>query len=217
MGKTVDVLGQTFGRWTVVSRQGSNARNAALWLCVCECGQQRLLPSDTLRSGASKSCGCAKAELNRLASTTHGKYNTPEYSTWRMMIDRCENPRGGGYPAYGGRGIRVCPEWREDFAVFLADVGERPTPKHTLERVDNDGHYEPGNCKWITRYEQARNRRSNRFLTHQGEVLCITDWSIRTGISVSGLAYRLDKLKWSVDRALTTPLCRTYSNRGNKI
>lgn len=114
------------------------------------------------------------------------------YSVWQHMIGRCTNPNGGrSWANYGGRGIRVCERWRDSFEEFLSDMGPRPSSGHSIDRIDNDGNYEPGNCRWATLAEQARNRRGNLRITHNGETLCVRDWSVRTGIGETTLAYRL--------------------------
>lgn len=122
------------------------------------------------------------------------------------MQTRCHNPNSEDYPNYGGRGIRVCERWRTDFAAFLADMGPRPSSRHSIDRFPNqDGNYEPGNCRWATAKEQQNNRRNNNFLTHAGLTLTITEWSLRTGLSRQTILHRL-KRGQSVSRALTEPV-----------
>lgn len=133
-----------------------------------------------------------------------GRRLTPEYRAYRHMIDRCCAPGTKQYHDYGGRGITVCERWRASYLAFLADVGRRPTPKHTIGRIDNDGHYCPENCEWQTREQQASNRRSNRFVTHDGVTLTIAQWAKKLGIDRSTLHWRLGRSGWPVERALTT-------------
>jgi hypothetical protein len=128
---------------------------------------------------------------------------TPEYSSWRSALQRCCDPTFVYYSYYGGRGITVCERWR-DFSNFYADMGPRPTPQHTLDRIDNDGPYAPKNCRWATRQEQARNRRSNRMLTHNGETLCLSEWAERIDLPANALYMRLYN-GWSTEQALTRP------------
>lgn len=125
---------------------------------------------------------------------------------WRAMIARCHNPKAQNFAYYGGRGIAVCDRWRESFDNFLADVGFRPGPDYTLDRRNNDGPYSPGNCGWATKTEQARNRRSNHILEFMGARKSLTEWAETTGLPAATIEQRLRKLKWTVERALMTPL-----------
>ena len=135
----------------------------------------------------------------------HGQFGTPEYNAWRSMLKRCYSQSSASYARYGGRGIAVCQAWRMSFATFLQDVGKRPTPRHSLGRIDNDGHYEASNVRWETAKQQQANRRSVRILELRGERLCLADWSARLSIPRSTLLARL-KRGWSHDAALTTPI-----------
>lgn len=157
--KLIDLTGQTFGRLTVTGRAKSRPGGEARWHCACGCGGSATANGSDLRRGHTTSCGCVMKQINRAAKTTHGGRGMPEYEIWCSMIKRCENPNHHAYARYGGRGIAVCPGWRADFAVFLRDVGHRPNPELSLDRLDNDGNYEPGNVRWATAKEQAANRR----------------------------------------------------------
>ena len=134
----------------------------------------------------------------------HGMSQTPEYYAWRAMKHRCSAEQSPDYKYYGARGIRVCDRWLK-FQNFYADMGKRPSSEHSLERIDNNGNYEPTNCKWATRREQTVNRRRNRFLTFQGRTLTIADWARETGLSHDCIWRRIDN-DWSVEKALTTPV-----------
>jgi hypothetical protein len=156
----VDLTGLRFGRVVVLARAGRvGVRRDARWRCRCDCGTETVIRADRLRDGTTRSCGC----LHRPHGEAHGRGVLPgtvEYRTWEDMITRCTNPRTKGWPHYGGRGITVCDRWRDRFAAFLADMGRRPSPAHSLDRFpNNDGNYEPGNCRWATWSEQMRNRR----------------------------------------------------------
>ena len=132
------------------------------WECVCDCGAVRTVQEPHLKNGHTKSCGCLAAEINKEIHTTHGRYSDlriPEFFVWKSMIQRCENKKCKDYPRYGGRGIKVHPQWVKSFETFISDVGRKPFDRYSLERKDNDGNYEPGNVKWANDFEQARNRR----------------------------------------------------------
>lgn len=142
------------------------------WLCRCDCGTDKVVRSCKLLSGNTKSCGCLQREVRygRTHAVKHGMYKSPEYAAWRSMLKRCHLPTSHNYSNYGERGITVCQRWRDSFEAFLADIGRRPTERHSLDRYpDNDGSYEPSNCRWATASEQARNRRTNVVVTAFGK------------------------------------------------
>jgi hypothetical protein len=134
------------------------------------------------------------------------KNRKPEYTVWAAMIRRCENPRSTSYPYYGARGITVCEEWRHSFVRFLADMGERPSDKHSLERIDNDQGYSPENCRWTTHRSQCWNRRSSRLITCDGETRCLAEWAEITGIHPNTIERRISVTGWSPERAIHTPV-----------
>lgn len=209
----MDLTGQRFGRLVAVEylgqripkRSGNRGgkRERSHWRCMCDCGSEHTTTADSLKAGA-KSCGCVFRELDGY----HGKMDTPEYSVWQAMIQRCTNRSNPGYASYGGRGISVCDRWRHDFLAFLSDMGERPESGFgrsnlSIDRINNDGNYEPENCRWATSFEQDRNKRSNRMIEFRGETKCLMDWSRETGINYVTIINRLNS-GWTTEDALTT-------------
>lgn len=201
------LIGKTFNRLTVVETLHRNARYEMLLLCSCSCGGSVTVPYPRLKSGNTKSCGCLQPEVVRStgrAQRTHGGSNTPTYETYRSMIDRCYNPNTPGYAYWGGRGITVCPQWLEGYAAFKRDMGTRPKGK-TLDRYpNNDGNYEPGNCRWATPSEQGRNTRATRYLTIQGVTKPLIEWSEEFSVCSTTILDRLHR-GWPVEEAIRTP------------
>lgn len=191
-----DLAGKQFGKWTVIA-EVRNPGDRLRWECQCDCGQKNTIETHKLLSGRTKSCGC-----NFTGRTLHR-----EYTSWWKMIRRCHHPQTTGYENYGGRGIAVCDRWRASFENFLADMGPRPHKEATIERENNDGNYEPGNCRWATRLEQGRNKRNNIFIEWNGQRKCLTEWAETTGINYGTLRKRL-QLGWSVEKTLSTPVSR---------
>lgn len=166
-----DITGQTFGRLTAVECLGPYRAKPASepklkWRCLCQCGAEVEVVAQSLRNGLTKSCGCYNRQNSAIRRTTHGRSKSPEYRSWRHAIERCTDPKNRAWKDYGGRGIRVCGEWLHDFAAFFAHIGPKPSPRHTIDRIDNDGHYEPGNVRWATPHQQVANRRPLKRRTH---------------------------------------------------
>lgn len=184
-----DLTGLKFGRWTALSYYGY-VNKRSLWNVKCECGNERKVDAYFLTSGKSKSCGCYRSEKQ----TKHGRTGSPEYSVWEGMKERCYNPKSTFYHHYGGRGIIICDRWKDSFKNFFEDMGERPTLKHSIDRIDNDGIYEPSNCKWATQKEQRRNSRQNVFLSYGSTTMIFEDWSIFLEIHRDKLRSKLRKI-----------------------
>lgn len=208
-------IGDHFSRLTVIKYAGvrriGTLRNAArAWECRCECGGNVTASTAQLRSGNTKSCGCLNRQRQHERGVAaypaiHGASKTPEFQSWNSMVHRCTNPKSRAYGNYGGRGIAVCDRWRNSFVNFLADMGPRPTPKHTIDRIDNNGPYSPDNCRWATRIEQARNTRRSIVLDFNGQSLTLFEWAERSGVPYKTLRSRVNA-RWNVERILSTPV-----------
>lgn len=263
MGQIKDMAGDRYGRWTVKSF--AHIRNGqARWVCVCDCGNKKIVFGSSLQRGNTKSCGCLKIEkqtgpkedisgnkygcitvlchdqgrkwlgkcscgkmvsvdkyqltsgstqscgcLRKETRTTHGMYGTTEYMSWSSMIQRCTNPNNTGYASYGGRSIKVCTRWLNSFASFYADMGDKPDDGLSIDRIDNNGNYEPGNCRWATSEQQHNNTRSNRFITYDGETLTLAQWARKLNRPRATIRHSLDK-GCLVSAAFTLPVGQKF-------
>lgn len=185
------VPGVRVGRLLILSRVGTAIT------CRCDCGSETIVFVSNLARRHTTSCGCLRTETTVARSTRHGfagrGRHTPTYQAWCGMIKRCENPESKDWPNYGGRGIAVCERWRQDFQNFLTDMGERPSPSHSLDRIKNELGYEPGNVRWATRQEQNSNTRRNRLLTHDGRTQTLTAWASESGLHHVTIIRRLKR------------------------
>lgn len=194
------LCGAKFGRLLVYNFAGKKTYGSCgavyYWDCLCDCGKTIILHTYDLRSGLRTSCGCSN-------NTDQPSKRRKEYRRWKNMLSRCNNPQNSQWEDYGGRGITVCERWMV-FENFLEDMGPPPTPRHTLDRCNNNGNYEPNNCRWATYLEQGRNTRRNTTFTINGKTRCMSEWSEITGLSVHTIRSRLD-LGWDITMAITTP------------
>lgn len=206
-----DIRGQRFGRLIAIELVGKDAYGYNLWRCKCDCGKEKLVSLKYLGKGTS-SCGCYAEEIQMRNRTKHGKRYTRLYQVHKTMLQRCSNPNAHEYENYGGRGIKVCDEWKdfERFEKWAIENGYDDSAKHgncTLDRIDSNGDYEPSNCRWTTMKHQQRNRRNNVLITYNGETHCMSEWAEIIGIPYGTFIKRI-AYGWSIERAITTPLTR---------
>jgi hypothetical protein len=185
MPKKIDLTGRSFGRLTVLSENGRSTHGAILWACRCACGGFCVVVGDRLRTGHTRSCGCLAREIatERAATmnVTHGQSTSRAYHLWSGMMTRCLNPKRSTWGRYGGRGITVCERWRS-FENFYADMGDPPA-RMSLDRIDNDKGYEPGNCRWANAHTQSQNRRHCLQVSYGGMTMTLAEWGRHLGIS----------------------------------
>lgn len=193
----LNFVGHTVGKLTVLKEHHlRDKQKNVLWECICSCGKSVLVTSTDLRRGKQQSCGCLRGFI-------HGGSHTPEYAAWSAMHQRCKNL---GDKNYGGRGIRVCTEWK-NFETFRKDMGLRPGTGYSIERKNNNGEYSKANCIWATQKDQVKNMRTTRFLTFNGHTYSLIDWAEKLGLNLNTLHYRLRR-GWSAEKALTTGITR---------
>lgn len=205
MGKKLYLTGQRFNRFLVLREAGKDKHGATFWTCQCDCGELRDVRTTHLRLGVSKSCGCLQREVAAQGKRKHGLHNNALYDVWNGMLRRTTNPDDPGYKNYGGRGIEVCTRW-ESVGNFIADMGPSYRKGLTIDRINNDGNYEPDNCRWTTRVVQQRNRTNTLRLTYLGRTLPLAEWADVCEIQYSTLHKRVMVYGWSTERALTKGL-----------
>ncbi len=201
-------IGKQYNWWTIEPGEPENRGGSMYYPCKCKCGALRHVKLRNLVENLSRSCGC----YQKVSVSTHGKTRTPIYILWRNMKVRCFVTTNKDYPNYGGRGVTVCERWKDSFDDFYADVGDLPAPGYELDRINNDGNYEPGNVRWATRKEQLRNRRNTKFYEHEGVTKPIVQWAEEHGVEPNALTYRLLVKKMSFVDAVTVPM-RKYVKR----
>lgn len=204
--KTVsDIVGNKYGRLTVTAFAGysQHARPRPQWLCKCTCGNEYVGVGSALKNGNTSSCGCLRKEVSTANATTHGMKGTSVYNTWSGMINRCSLPSNNRYARYGGRGISVCKRWLS-FENFLEDMGE-PKKGESIDRVNNNGNYEPSNCRWANDATQRRNKSNNIWIKVGNESMIITDWAKRLGCGINTIKRRIAR-GWDIVDAVTRPV-----------
>lgn len=206
------VEGMKFGRLTVVGSK-KKVGGRLVWFCKCVCGKGLNIRDDSLKSGHSKSCGCLSRDVAATRCKTHGLSEIPEYDAWENMRFRCNKTVHLHYKNYGGRGIKVCDRWQNSFMNFYKDVGPRPSSKHSLDRINNNGNYEPGNVRWTTQVVQVRNSRKFILVEFNGKKQSLADWAEETGLPRNTIYMRLYN-NWSTEEALTTP---QFAPRPSKV
>ena len=202
-----DLTGKVFG--CLVALRMIRGGRLIRWECLCDpvhggCGATTTKYAQNLISRTANSCGCQYRTSLGHASRARDGGQSPEYRTWNRMIYRCEDAKCVAFFRYGGRGIKVCSRWRESFAAFLADMGPRPSNKHSIDRINGDGDYEPNNCRWATRVQQARNVKTNCRLTARGETRCLVEWIPVASVTANAIRSRI-KAGWSHERAIFEP------------
>lgn len=183
------------------------------YILRCVCGTQFVALQNNVNRGHTKSCGCLKRRL----PTYHGQRGTPIYTSWDCMVQRCCNPKAASYRNYGGRGIRICSAWREFKEFYQWAIVNGWAEGLELDRVDNNGNYEPSNCRWVTPAENNLNKRTNRLITFNGQTKTLKEWGQSTGLHPKTITGRLDLLRWSVADALTTPSRGRYAQLSKSI
>jgi len=195
------MIGQRFGH-VVVKEAAGSSRQGRLFNCLCDCGNEKIISRGYLRStdrdGVAASCGCMAGGLS---NKTHGLTKSKVFRAWSAMCSRCSNPNVPEWKNYGGRGILVSKEWAASFMAFYRDMGEPPSAESELDRIDNNGNYQKGNCRWTTRKNNLRNRRVSRLITFKGQTLTLSEWAERLGINKTTLHNRLES-GWPIDKAL---------------
>ena len=205
--KLIDLTDQKFGRLTVKKiayrKRSKSGRQRIYWECLCDCGKITIKVGDNIKSGRSKSCGCYHLESIKKTNTKHGKTDTNEYNIWLGIKQRCLDKNSESYKDYGGRGIKMCERWLESFENFYDDMGPRPSKRHSIDRIDNEGDYTPENCHWATKLEQANNTRSNRFIKIDGVEKTLAQWCRFYDITYGIVECRIRR-GWPIEKAIKT-------------
>jgi hypothetical protein len=214
----VDWTGKIFGRLTIVRLVGEgNHTIKNRWNCICECGNEKILKEYNFLYGNTKSCGCLQKQRASESTFKHGASKSRNYILWSHIKDRCYNPNSQYYHIYGGKGITLYKEWYDSFETFTHYIGERPTKEHSLDRIDSNKNYEPDNVRWATPTEQANNTSQNHNLTYNNVTQSIAMWERELGFSAGTLKARINMLKWSVEKAIETPVRKNNRTNNQQI
>jgi hypothetical protein len=209
MGKIKDITGQKFGTLTAlhITDKPQNIKDRhTYWLCKCDCGKEIVCCGKHLRLGRINSCGCVKKERIKNLNLTHGMTKHRLHIIWNGIKQRCLNTRSHAYKSYGARGITICPEWKNDFMSFYNwAINHNYSDDLTIDRINVNGNYEPSNCRWATNKEQINNKRQTIYIEYNGKKQCLSYWADELGLESRLLYNRIHKLKWSVEKAFTTP------------
>lgn len=204
MGKFIDLAGMRFGRLVAVRRIPGMTNKRVMYGCVCDCGNEIEVRSESLRSGHTQSCGCRHSDIVSQNGTKHGHCKTRLYRIWGSMVQRCENPNNKAYSNYGGRGISICSEWRDDFETFYRwSISNGYNNDLQIDRINNHAGYSPENCRFVTRTENSRNRRCTKMVTFMGETKPLPSLCEELGVGYQLALNRINALGWSVEKALT--------------
>lgn len=210
--RLIELTNQRFGRLVVIGRAPIGRRpsgnQVTRWFCRCDCGAEKIVDAPELRKGATVSCGCYGKAYCGKSNIIHGKSHSPEYIVWREIHRRCYNPKFKDFHLYGGRGIQVDPSWHDSnpngLNNFLRDMGSRP-PKTTIDKIDNNKNYGPGNCRWANSKVQATNRRVTVWIEYDGRRMCQNDWAAEIGVMPSQIQYHLKRgrpFPWIYERLI---------------
>lgn len=205
-----NLAGMRFGRIVVLGYDKSSKKDS-YWQCICDCGISKIIGKRHLKN--TKSCGCYRNERLSIISTKHGCASTAEYKTWTGIIERCTNTKSSLYPAYGGRGIKICQEWLDNFEIFLEDMGVKPFKTASIERKDNNGDYNKDNCCWASKVEQACNRRNTIIVDWQGQKMPLTILCKERGMPDKQVWNRINILGWPVEDAINKPLDKRFGGK----
>lgn len=226
MGKVIDLVGQKFGRLTVLEQSGyytrPNGKREACWKCICDCGTTKIVRGSALRDGTTVSCGCYCREIHTIHGGCIGRKNERLYAVWTNIKGRCYTITDDAYGLYGGRGIKMCDEWHYDYGSFrewaLNNGYDETAHSHqcTLDRIDPNGNYCPENCRWADPEVQQNNKRTNFIIEYCGEERTLAQWSKILDVDMIVLWSRLRKYKWTVEKAFTTPV-RKRRKRGEYV
>ena len=214
MSKPLNLTGQRFGALVVIGRADNDPSGKTRWWCQCDCGELKVILATSLVRGLTRSCGCFNKSVASKRMRKHLLSGHRLYGIWTDMKKRCSNPSCKSFDNYGGRGIKVCPAWENHFQLFYTwSLLNGYSDNLSLDRIDVNGDYHPDNCRWVDRVTQANNCRTNHYLTYQGERKTIAEWARVLGMSDAVIRTRISKLGWSTEKALSTPVRKSFKKR----